>query len=196
MIRFRLVVGLLDANLADKLRLVSDLTQEHTVQRAHHSEAVKRQDVFIHHATSTSSPVQSSGLDAVPSSVCPPQPAMHRQHGSRSRRRRGDDRSRSSQKPQRKLIKTRLPVNGADTTNILESDVPHEQQCVVIVVPGHFATVCRSQRQQSAIAHRPCSQLTHVTKKFRANGLCRAKDLARTSILWSFRIEKQELASL
>ena len=44
--------------------------------------------------------------------------------------------------------------------------------------------------------HRPCSQLTHVTKKFRANGLCRAKDLARTSILWSFRIEKQELASL
>ena len=44
--------------------------------------------------------------------------------------------------------------------------------------------------------YRPCSQLTHVTKKFRANGLCRAKDLARTSILWSFRIEKQELASL
>ena len=43
---------------------------------------------------------------------------------------------------------------------------------------------------------RPRSQLTHVTKKFRANGLCRAKDLARTSILWSFRIEKQELASL
>ena len=44
--------------------------------------------------------------------------------------------------------------------------------------------------------HRPCSQLTHVTKKLRANGLCRAKDLARTSILWSFRIEKQELAWL
>ena len=44
--------------------------------------------------------------------------------------------------------------------------------------------------------NRPCSQLTHVTKKFRANGLCRAKDLARTSILWSFHIEKQELASL
>ena len=42
----------------------------------------------------------------------------------------------------------------------------------------------------------PCSQLTHVTKKFRANGLWRAKDLARTSILRSFRIEKQELASL
>ena len=44
--------------------------------------------------------------------------------------------------------------------------------------------------------HRSCSQLTHVTKKFRANGLCRAKDLARTSILWSFCIGKQELVSL
>ena len=42
-------------------------------------------------------------------------------------------------------------------------------------------------RCDALICHRPCSQLTHVTKKFRANGLCRAKDLARTSILWSFR---------
>ena len=45
---------------------------------------------------------------------------------------------------------------------------------------------------KSSPVYRPCSQLTHVTKKIRANGLCRAKDLARTSILWSFRIEKQE----
>ena len=50
----------------------------------------------------------------------------------------------------------------------------------------------RQALSRAVVVNRPCSQLTHVTKKFRANGLCRAKDLARTSILWSFRIEKQE----
>ena len=54
-----------------------------------------------------------------------------------------------------------------------------------------WSNLAHKQHHRGATTRRPCSQLTHVTKKIRANGLCRAKDLARTSILWSFRIENR-----
>ena len=64
MIRDRLVVGLLDANLAEKLQLESDLKLEDAVKRARNSEAVKGQQQTVR-GSPASSTHAATAVDAI-----------------------------------------------------------------------------------------------------------------------------------
>lgn len=145
MIRDRLVVGLADGNLAEKLQLESDLRLEDAVLRARNSEAVKGQQPIVRGST-TPLAHATAGVDAVQTYQKKP-----------NRGRRSFAKAASGRTHTRKQQTGRSPPSrkcgwcGKDQ-HPRERCPARNAKCRQCSKVGHYAAVCRSKPQASAAA--------------------------------------------
>ena len=139
MIRDRLVVGLGDASLSERLQMDPDLTLEKAVTAARQSEAVKRQQAVVRGAEG-----QASNVDNV--HTRPQQPKRHRE-GVQQQYRHVSAQQRHKQ------------VFSSKTCTRCGKSPPHSrQQCPALEATcrkcgkkGHYQAVCRSTKSVNLV---------------------------------------------
>ena len=142
MIRDRLVVGLLDANLSEKLQLEADLKLESAVARARNNEAVKSQQPTIRGSATTPS-VPPTAVDALHSRSKNKQP-------HRSTRSTGNTWSAGRQ--QARTLPTRKCGWCGREQHPRERCSARNAKCKKCTKLGHYAAVCRSTSSSSTAA--------------------------------------------
>ena len=139
MIRDRLVVGLGDASLSERLQMDPDLTLEKAVTAARQSEAVKRQQAVVRGAEG-----QASNVDNV--HTRPQQPKRHRE-GVQQQYRHVSAQQRHKQ------------VSSSKTCTRCGKSSPHSRQqcpareatCRKCGKKGHYQAVCRSTKSVNLV---------------------------------------------
>ena len=150
MIRDRLVVGLRDANLSERLQLESSLDLRDAVQRARNSESVKSQQTTVRASGTTGTASSSAAADAIHGT-------QRRQNSSKFQQQKG-----GSTQPKRYPHSRGTPP--ASSRDRYESDTPtsckwcgkspHRRdrcpaktaKCGACGKLGHFAKVCLSSK--------------------------------------------------
>ncbi|XP_064468421.1 uncharacterized protein K02A2.6-like [Ornithodoros turicata] len=135
LIRDRLVVGLRDKNLSEKLQLDANLTLEKAVNTARQSETVKGQQPVVR-GNGLSSSTTTPALDAVTQHPC-----------------QGTNNSRRTRRPTPRHSAGQS-VQQRSACRWCGSAQPHERaqcpaqgkQCILCQKLGHFATVCQSRK--------------------------------------------------
>ena len=147
MIRDRLVVGLRDANLAEKMQLDSDLKLEDAIKRARNSEAVKGQQSTVRDSGLTpSQPHTAVAVDALD--------RMREQKHKRTRGRRtgGTPQAPRKHQPSRSSPTRKCGWCGKQDQHPRERCPAKNAKCRLCSKIGHYAAVCRSSRKGAAVS--------------------------------------------
>ncbi|XP_064486119.1 uncharacterized protein LOC135398664 [Ornithodoros turicata] len=141
LIRDRLVVGLHDKGLSEKLQLDSSLTLEKAVNRARNSEAVKGQQPLLHSdVNSEGRPRTKIDVDAV---IAAKSPYVAKERSGAAQRQRHGASDRDRQRPNKTC---KWCGYSLDHTR---ADCPaREKVCSTCRKTGHFASVCQSSAQR------------------------------------------------
>ena len=140
MIRDRLVVGLCDASLSERLQMDADLTLEKAITAARQSEAVKKQQAVVRGAKS-----QATNVDNIHSYQ---QQHKHRGEGAQQQRRPFPVQQRQKQVSAQKMCSRcgKSPSHGRPQCPACEAT------CRKCGKKGHYQVVCRSAQSIRLIA--------------------------------------------
>ena len=143
MIQDRLVVGLLDPNLSERLQLESDLKLVDAVQKARNSETVKSQQTTVWGAHMSATHA-SAPVDAVNTLHCFPK--VKQSHHSHNRT--GETHTAKQQRPSPSSSR-KSGWCGRDP-HLRECCPAKYVRCHQCSKTGHFATVCRSTARKKS----------------------------------------------
>ncbi|XP_028514411.1 uncharacterized protein K02A2.6 [Exaiptasia diaphana] len=130
LIRDRIVVGLADAKLSEKLQLDSKLTLEKAIEIARQSESVKKQQQVLRNPDQVNSSPSQANVDAI------------------NTRKNGKPRNaRNASKPTASASASETRCQRCGNTNHKRSACPaKDAQCHNCNKKGHFSKVCRSAK--------------------------------------------------
>ena len=143
MIRDRIVVGLLDEALAEKLQLDSKLTLETAVTTARQSEGVHKQQSVVRGKSTVNNTELVDAVDAV-----------HSSQGVKKKFQHNKWREISCLAEHLQLNKTKLKdvLDVASHPVIVDTNAQQEMLFVIVVrKKGHFQTMCRTQSNKYTV---------------------------------------------
>ena len=131
MIRDRIVVGLLDANLSMKLQMDPELTLDKAVTLARQSEAIKQQQKVVRGVVGSNPP----GVGAI----------------TRQQPHQGGDRPKRQTHPKPTLPQATCTRCGRSPPHTRQQCPAREAICHKCAKKGHFQSVCKSSKKVAAV---------------------------------------------
>lgn len=140
MLRDRIVVGIRDATLSEKLQMDSNLTLEQAVNKVRHSEAVKQQQTLLHNKSELGVP---SNVDAV------------LQRPPSTKPRRGNKPAQNRSKQQQTSGQNMCTRCGRTPWHSREDCPVKTQKCNKCGKIGHYAKMCKTKAVHGLEAREP-----------------------------------------
>ena len=164
MVRDRIVVGILDSTLSEKLQLDPELTVEKAVTRARQSEAVKKQQATVRGRDQDESPIEviKGGRR---------QPRRHRQNGCRKHKRRQTRRRSNQQSAVLARIHTDWQVSpvvrGVEERSHGRAQCPAKDAvCHRCNKRGHYQTLCKTKLETIKLVEEEYEEYDEDDKQF------------------------------